>query len=111
MTILEATTLPEAVRYVAENPMVALYISRSGCGVCSALRPKIEAILRELPRAVYCTLDLDRVPEAAGEYSIFTIPAILVFVDGRESIREARYLSADELQGRIERLYSLRFGE
>jgi thioredoxin-like negative regulator of GroEL len=108
---MEPTTLQDVTRCVATASWVVLYISRPGCGVCSALRPKIEEIIRELPDALYCPVDLDRIPEAAGEYSVFTIPAILVFVDGRESIREARYLSVDDLRNRIERLYSLRFGE
>lgn len=109
MNTVTPETLKHATDCIAENPYIVLYVSRPGCGVCSALKPRVEGIVRTLPRALLCSIDLDRVPEAAGEFSVFTIPAILLFIDGRETIREARYVSLEDLRGRMERLYALRF--
>lgn len=111
MNSLRPTTLEETQQCLRENPFVVLYISRPGCGVCTAMKPKVEEIVQSLEEARFCSLDLEQVPEAAGEYSVFTIPAILLFVDGRETIREARYVSMEDLRARMERLYELRFGE
>lgn len=110
MTILEPTVLEEIQEFLRDNPYAVLYVSRPGCGICSAIKPKILEITGSLEHARFCSLDLDLIPAAAGEYSVFTIPAILVYVDGRESIREARYLSMDDLRARMERLHALRFG-
>lgn len=109
MNTVAPQSIAEARRCVREKPYVVLYLSRRGCGVCSAVRPKVMEILASLPEALFCPLDLDLIPEAAGEYGVFTIPAILVYVDGRETIREARHLSIGDLRSRMERLHELRF--
>jgi thiol-disulfide isomerase/thioredoxin len=92
-----------------KDPFVLGYFSRPGCGVCSALWPRVAAMVDALPRAVARSIDLDLFPGAAGVYSIFTVPAVLVFVDGKESIREARHIDLRGLRGSVERLYRLRF--
>lgn len=101
--------LANAARFIAGHSYVVLYLSRPDCGVCSALRPRIEEIVASLPESRFYAIDLDETPAAAAEYSVFTIPAIIVYVDGRETLREARYLSVQELQSRMMRLYALRF--
>lgn len=105
------STLDEAERAIAENAATALYFSKPGCGVCSALRPKIESLVRTLPRVHALSIDVEAMPRAAGRFSIFTLPAFLMFVDGKETIREARYMSIDQLAERLQRLYRLRFDE
>lgn len=84
-----------------------LYASRKNCGVCVALRPKVEEMVKNFPELKIYYIDLDQVPMAGGQLSIFTIPGILVFVDGKEYIREARYISIDDLEGKIRRIYNL----
>ncbi len=39
----------------------------------------------------------------------FTIPGILLFVEGKESIREARHISVQDIDNRISRYCSLLF--
>lgn len=107
----DITSLPELKQLIAENPYLLAYFSRPDCGVCTALKPKVAEMVEAFPKAVSRYVNLDRFPEAAGEYSIFTIPGILVFVDGKETIREARYVSATDLEQKMERLYQLRFAE
>jgi len=99
-----------AIQSVMDSPGFHLfYLSRPGCGVCSAVRSKVEVMMENYPYMDTYYVNLDRVPEAAGQKSVFTIPAILVYADGKELIREARYLSISSLDGQIDRFYSLAF--
>ena len=102
-------SLEEARNLIESGSITLLYLSRPDCGVCTALKPKVEQMLEEYPgiRAGY--IDLDALPEAAGEFSIFTIPGILVYVHGKESVREARYVSMDDLESKIARPYQFLF--
>lgn len=102
-------SLAEIQEHITTEPFVLAYLSRPDCGVCVSLKPKVIEIAQAFPEATAYYVDLDAIPEAAGEYSIFTIPGILVFIDGKESIREARYVSVDQLVDRMERLHALRF--
>ena len=87
--------------------MAILYFSRPDCGVCDALRPKIEGMLEDYPEVNSWFVDLEAHPELAGHFSIFTIPAVVLFVQGRETVRYARYLSVDEVEESVARYYGL----
>jgi len=91
--------------------MSLFYFSRPDCGVCKAIRPKVEQLTESYPQLSSYYVDLDSVPEAAGTFSIFTIPAVLVYANGKETVREARYFSIYELEERIERYYRMLFSE
>lgn len=105
----DIASLDELRSIIAEKPFVLAYFSRPECGVCVALKPKVREMVEALEGAEFHYVNLDQYPEAAGEYSIFTIPGILLFVDGKETIREARYVSAEELRQKMQRLHALRF--
>jgi len=100
-------TILEIDDFIKSGDMRLLYLSRPDCGVCVALIPKIEEMIEEFPNLEAGYVDLDTIPEAAGKFSIFTIPGILVFIQGKETIRKARYVSIDELQGEIKRYSDL----
>ncbi|MCK5737377.1 MAG: thioredoxin family protein [Spirochaetaceae bacterium] len=85
--------------------MSLFYLSRPACGVCTALKPKVSSMLTEFPEIPSFYVNLDDIPEAAGQLSIFTIPAVLVYAGGKEVVREARYISVDDLAEKIRRPY------
>jgi thiol-disulfide isomerase/thioredoxin len=90
--------------------MEVIYITRTGCGVCSAIRPRVHALVERYEFCQLREINLDEEPEAAGRYEVFSLPAVLVFVDQQESIREARFFDMAALEQRMDRLYALRFG-
>lgn len=85
------------------------FLSRPECGVCGVVKEKMKKVLQEYPEIESYYVDLNKVPEAAGQLSIFTIPAVLFFSDGHELIREARYLSAEDIAARMDRSYRLAY--
>lgn len=99
--------ISEIDTFTTSGDMRMLYLSRPDCGVCAALIPKVEEMIKEFPEMEARYIDLDKLPEAAGKFSIFTIPGILVFIRGKETIRKARYVSIDELRDEIARYHDL----
>ena len=97
-------TSVELDRLRQSHRLFLLYITGDGCGVCTALKPKILAILSRHPGVCGAELNAHRNPEPAAQLSVFTIPAVVVYLDGKEMLREARYFSVQELESRIERL-------
>ena len=89
--------------------MQLLYLSRPDCGVCTALKPTVTAMLEEFPRIEAWDIDLDRFPVLAGRFEVFTIPAVLLYAGGREFVREARHFSVEDLARRIGRYYDLMY--
>ncbi|MDT8718756.1 thioredoxin family protein [Clostridium sp. 19966] len=51
--------------------------------------------------------EIDELPSIAGKFSVFALPCILIFLEGKEILREARFISINELEGKIKRFYDL----
>ncbi|MDA3809881.1 MAG: thioredoxin family protein [Spirochaetaceae bacterium] len=107
--MIDIESIEEAKKFIQSGSMRLLYLSRPACGVCSAIKPKVLALVEQYPEIEAAYINMDKIPESAGEYSIFTIPGIIFYIDGKEIIREARYISIDELDSRINRYYQLMY--
>lgn len=102
----------EDIQRKSDLPGMSLfYFSRSACGVCTAIKPKVLIMLEDFPEISSYYINLDDVPEAAGQLSLFTIPAVLVFTDGKELVREARYISIPDLADKVRRPYEFIYKE
>lgn len=92
---------------INNNEMVLLYFGNKTCSVCVDMKPKVEEVLEKYPEIKSVYIDVEQSPKTAVSYSIFTIPAIVFFVEGKETIREARYISIKDVDMRIGRYYEL----
>ncbi|MCA1059849.1 thioredoxin family protein [Rossellomorea aquimaris] len=98
----------EAIKSKLEaEKLVLLYISRPNCSVCHALLPQVEKVLEEFKSVFPIHADAEEIPEVAGEFSIFTVPVLIMFVEGKEMFRKARFVPIDELQSQISRLIEM----
>jgi len=96
-------------RLIDENDMVLIYFGSDTCSVCVDMKPKVEKILERYPKIKAVEVEIDKSVKLSTNYNIFTIPAILLFIDGKESIREARHISMEDLGQKINRYYNLFF--
>jgi len=92
---------------LAGEKMVLLYISRRNCSVCHALLPQVKGLLEEFQDIKSIHADAEEMPEIAGEFSIFTVPVVIVFVEGKEMFRKARFVPIEELHSQISRLVKM----
>lgn len=102
------TTLTALQDRIADSDQLLVYVSHPTCSVCHSLKPQVEEMLTEFPEIEAVAVDSDQVPEIAGAYSIFTVPVVLFFLDGRETLRRARFVPIGELTHQLERLQEMR---
>jgi thiol-disulfide isomerase/thioredoxin len=97
-------------KIISENAAVAAYFSTEHCNVCKVLKPKLkEFISEEFPKIVFIYIDIENEKELAATYSIFAVPTIIFFFDGKEAIRKSRNFGFSELELAIERPYKMLF--
>ncbi len=90
---------------------VAVYFSAPNCGVCHALRPKVEALFSEkFPLVRFVHVEIEKSPGIAGNYGVFSAPTLLVFFEGKEFLRKVRLMGIQELQEKIDRPYKMLMG-
>lgn len=47
----------------------------------------------------------EEIPEIAGHFSIFTVPVLILFANGKEMLREARFVHVEEYRNKVSRIY------
>jgi thioredoxin-like negative regulator of GroEL len=101
-------TIESINQIIKENPAVMLYFSAPTCNVCHALKPKLlEAISENFQTFEISSIDVSTDADIAAHFSVFAIPTVLVFLDGREFLRKSRHMSVGEVINEIKRPYEI----
>jgi thioredoxin 1 len=95
---------------IATNAMAILYFYNDNCAPCISLRLKvIQMVESEFPGIKLGFINAAQNTDVTAGYGIFSSPTILLFIDNKETIRESKYVSVEELRGKIKRYYELYF--
>ena len=101
-------TLEELQNTIRTEVGVLLYFSGEHCNVCHALRPKFKEVFDEnFPQLKQIYLDAHENAEISANYSVFSVPTMIVFMDGREFAREGRSVSLHQLTEKLKRPYGM----
>lgn len=88
---------------VDDHQPFLLFVKTNHCSVCDGLLPQVEALQLDFPLPFYIVNASDS-PEIAGQLSLFTAPVVLLFDEGREYARFARFVQINELKRRMQEL-------
>jgi thioredoxin-like negative regulator of GroEL len=92
---------------INENEIILLYFGSKSCNVSRVIKPKLQEMLESYPKIINVEVDVEKSLETAAAFDIFTIPAILLFVEGKEALREARHISLGDIDSKIQRYYNM----
>lgn len=97
---------------LSKNDAVLLYFKTNSCNVGEAVEPKInELFSTQFPRIECYSVDMNMNPTITAKYSAFVEPTIIVFFDGKETVKRSRTFSITEIEKIVRRPYSLIFRE
>lgn len=80
-----------------------LFVKTNNCSVCVGLYPQVEELSQTYPLPFY-VVNVAEVPELAGQLSLFSAPVVLLFNEGKEYSRFARFVRIDDLKRRMKEL-------
>ena len=110
MNIESPTSFGKFLEITETNKAVCFYLSTPECTVCKVLKPKvIDMIENDFAEINFCYVDLNEAKEISGQLSAFSVPTILVYFEGKETIRASRNMHIEELCEQIERYYKMIF--
>ncbi len=93
---------------IKEEVGVLLYFSGEKCNVCHALRPKFkETFEKEFPQLKQIYLDAHENADISAHFQVFSVPTMIVFMDGREFAREGRTVSLHQMSQKLKRPYDM----
>ncbi|MDW0114830.1 thioredoxin family protein [Sporosarcina saromensis] len=87
----------------ATEKQLLLFVKTDHCSVCEGLYPQVAALQDNYSFPFY-KVNVAVVPEMAGQLSLFTAPVVLLFHEGKETARFARFVQMEELKHRMNEL-------
>ena len=103
--------LNELESEITQSLGVLVYFSNDVCNVGKALMPKIELLVNEkFPRLNMVQVNTKETPDISAQHMIFTVPCIVVYMGGKEFLRESRNISVEALSSKLEEVYKQLIG-
>lgn len=103
--IQELNSIDEIEEYLKKNQLSLLYISRPECTVCHSILPKLLVMLESYPQFHVGHINANVVQQVAERFLVFTVPAIMVFIDGKEYLRTDRFVRFEQLSEQINNMF------
>lgn len=104
-TFEELHTIGEVDRFISNHPLAFIYISRTGCSVCHALLPQVGELMEKFPEIRLAHVNSAEVEEVAERFTVFSVPAMMLFVEGKEYLREARAVHMNLFEEKLRKIY------
>jgi len=96
---------------IAEKPIVTTFFSGDHCGVCDVVKPLVERIItNEFPQTHFQVIDIDDSVELCGQFTVFSLPTVLIHVEGKEHLRLVRNFFPQDVRTALEKPYRFLFG-
>lgn len=67
--------------------------------------------MKDFPKIAMGLVNAAKVEEIAGFLMAFTVPVLVLYVDGREYLREARIVHVEKFRDDVTKIYEGIFGE
>ncbi|MEK4300291.1 thioredoxin family protein [Oceanobacillus sp. FSL W8-0428] len=105
--IHELTNIKMTEEFLNNHALSFLFVSRPDCSVCHAILPKVRELLDNYPLIHLGHIDASEVEEVAEKFLIFTVPIMLLMIEGKEYIREDRFVRFDQLEEKLDQIYGM----
>lgn len=90
-------SLSEINQVIENEPLVLLIIKTGQCGVCESVEAKVSIMLESRPDVTGIYVYTEDAPDVASAYLALSAPTVLLFYEGKEVYRIARFVRLDEL--------------
>jgi len=95
----EIVSIEELNNFIIENSKISIiYFFSPRCSVCNSMIPKLSELFKNFDFIDFKKINIDKFPEVAGRFSIFSLPVLLLFYEGKEIHREAKIISIYSLE-------------
>lgn len=95
------TNQEEIKEQIKVHDLVVIYFTGSACGACEVIKEKVESILAKYPKVKGVEVNGEKYPEVAIGFEVYALPLMILFVQGRESLRVGRNLDLREFEAKL----------
>ncbi len=87
---------------VLKKDLVMIIAKSHSCTVCQTTLDMLKKHVNNIDDIEVYSVYVDDVDEFRGEHIIFSVPTVLIFSEGKELLRESRFINYGKVQRLIE---------
>jgi len=91
-------SIEKLVTCIEEKDTALLFIKTEDCGVCDVMLEKVNHLVEQYQSVENIVISLQDMKEISAKYLVFTAPTVLLFNDGKEILRESRFISIEKIE-------------
>lgn len=95
---MKALNSYESIKDIIDNnDIVLIYAKSNSCAVCNVLLPRVEEVVNKssIPNRLVL---IDDIPEFSGQFTVYAVPTVLIFVSGKEVFRQSQFLQVRDIE-------------
>ena len=105
---MQAITTAEDLQLLRANSALLVLWGGAHCGVCQAIRPRLEALMAEhFAAAALAYVDCADAPALCAQEGVFSLPVLRFYVHGQLALEYARSFGLQQVLGDIEQVLAL----
>jgi len=93
--------------FINNNKIAIVYFSGNTCSACDVIKSKIEVILRDYNEVKIMEINAVKEKEISAQLNVFSLPLVIIYIEGKESIRYGRNIDILEFKRFIDRFYNI----
>lgn len=98
----------QQIEHLKKTQTVLFLFGGPQCGVCQAIKPKLENLMaQQHPEITLVYVDCVNSPAVCAQHSVFSLPVVQFYIEGRLYLERGRSFSLVELSDQIERIVLL----
>lgn len=92
----------EEANEIIKKDFVMVIAKSHTCSICNSILQTLEHNIPNLSEIEIHNIYIDDVDEFRGQHTIFSVPSVLIFSEGKELLRESRYINYSKIQRLID---------
>ena len=90
---------------VMDKDFVMIVAKSRTCSSCQTIGRTLESHIPNLGQIEQHNIYIDEIDEFRGHHLIFSVPTVIIFSNGKELLRESRYINYEKVQ-RLIKMYN-----
>jgi thioredoxin-like negative regulator of GroEL len=105
---MQTNLTEQAIEHLKATQAVLLLFGGPQCGVCQAIKPKLESLYSSRhPEVVLVYVDCVGSPAICAQHGVFSLPVVQFYIEGHLYLERSRSFSLVEFSDQVERIVRL----
>lgn len=105
---MQQVTDIELLNDIKSSGAIFILFGGEHCNVCQSIHPQLDSMLKQqFPDMSGVYIDCEKSPDICAQHSVFTLPVVKAYIEGKKIVEQARAFSIKQLAQTIERPYAM----